>query len=155
MSKLDFFQKIKIFFDPEKWMDHVADDLSKNYGWTKHDAANLFHIRRTRFCTLVTLNILFPWQPCYLKTGRKKVELASKLAINKKSTIFAQFSWNFVKMTNTSVRQIAKVSGCLDENWGFFVNGQFLASPIFFGPLSMYHGTSIFLIYVAKSAFRK
>ena len=62
-----------------------------------------------------------------IKTGRKKVELASKLAINKKSTIFAQFSWNFVKMTITSVRQIAKVSGCLDKNWGIFANSPFLS----------------------------
>ena len=55
------------------------------------------------------------------------MELALKYGINEKSAIFAQKQWNFAKMTQPWGSQIDKVSIELDENCGFFINGQFLS----------------------------
>ena len=51
---------------------------------------------------------------------------AQKYAINKKSTIFTQFLWHFVKMTIPWDDHFGKVSSKLGENCGFFINSIFL-----------------------------
>ena len=51
---------------------------------------------------------------------------AQKYAINKKSTIFTQFLWHFVKMTIPWDDHFGKVSSKLGENCGFFIYSIFL-----------------------------
>ena len=50
---------------------------------------------------------------------------ALKNTINEKSTIFVEIWWNFAKMTQTWVSQVAKVSSNFDKNWAFFINSTF------------------------------
>ena len=71
-----------------------------------------------------------------LKTDRKKMALALKCSINKKSTMFGQTLWNFVKLILAWVGQIGKVSSKLDKNCGFFINRQFLSQCHFFRSVS-------------------
>ena len=54
------------------------------------------------------------------------------MAINKKSTIFVQSSWNLVEMINSWVDHFHQVSWGLDKNCRFFINGQFLKVTCFF-----------------------
>ena len=60
---------------------------------------------------------------------------AQKYAINKKSTIFTQFLWHFVKMTIPWDDHFSKVSSKLGENCGFFINSIFLGR----GSISLQH----------------
>ena len=53
------------------------------------------------------------------------MRLASKLAINEKSTIFVQFWWNFAKSSYKWGSQLVKVWSRLDKNCGIFINSQF------------------------------
>ena len=55
-----------------------------------------------------------------------------RLAINKKSTIFIQSSWNLVKMITSWANHFHQVSWGLDKNCRFFINGQFLKVSRFF-----------------------
>ena len=62
------------------------------------------------------------------------MRLASKLAINEKSTIFVQFWWNFAKSSHKWAIQLVKVWSRLDKNCGilmpvsFFMNQSLLFS---------------------------
>ena len=55
-----------------------------------------------------------------------------KLAIDKKSTIFVQSSWNLVKMITSWANHFHQVSWGLDKNCRFFTYGQFLIVSGFF-----------------------
>ena len=47
---------------------------------------------------------------CVYLEGEQKKSRVQKLAISKKSTIFALFLWKFVKMINSSVNHFDQVS---------------------------------------------
>ena len=53
------------------------------------------------------------------------MRLASKVAINEKSTILVQFWWNFIKCSQKWGSQLDKVWARLDQNCRFFINSQF------------------------------
>ena len=54
------------------------------------------------------------------KVWGKKMRHIQKLAINEKSTIFVESSWNLVKMIISWGNRFPKVSWGLDKNCGFF-----------------------------------
>ena len=62
----------------------------------------------------------------------KKLGQASKMAINKKSTISIQFSPNFAQLTASFIRTYGKVSTKLDENCRSFTNSQIWGLSQFF-----------------------
>ena len=64
--------------------------------------------------------------------------LAQKYAINKKSTIFVSSLWNLVKMTNSWLDYIGRISAQLDVNCGFFTNSIFILPVSFFSEQSLY-----------------
>ena len=64
--------------------------------------------------------------------SEEKKRHTQKLATNKKSTIFVQFSWNLEKMITSWGNSFPLVSQGLDKNCGFFISGQFLSVCGFF-----------------------
>ena len=64
----------------------------------------------------------------------KRMGHFQKLAINKKSTIFVQSSWNLVKMITSWANHFHQVSWVLDKKCGFFTNDQFLNVSRFLFP---------------------
>ena len=66
-----------------------------------------------------------------------------KLAINEKSIIFPQSSWNLVKIITSWVDYFHHVSWRLGKKCGFFINGQLLNMSRFFSlRLYVVHQTS-------------
>ena len=53
------------------------------------------------------------------------------MAISKKSTIFAQFSWNFVKIITTWLGNIAWIWAQLDQNYRLFTKTKSFGFSIF------------------------
>ena len=72
------------------------------------------------------------WKSTHLEGVQKVIALAQKYAINKKSTIFVSSLWNLVKMTNSWVDYIGRISAQLDVNCGFFTNSIFLGQCNYF-----------------------
>ena len=60
------------------------------------------------------------------------------MAINKKSTIFVLFSWNFGKVIASWVDYFHQVSWGLNKNCGFFINGQLFNVCDFFLTQSLF-----------------
>ena len=65
------------------------------------------------------------------KKKKKKTGHIKKLASNKKSIISVQSLWNLVKMIDSWDNSYHQVSGILDKNCGFFINGLFLSMSCF------------------------
>ena len=68
----------------------------------------------------------------YIKSGAKKIGHILKCAFNKKSTIFAQSLWNFVKMIIWWGQYFDQVSYKLGKNCGFFNKSSFQHVSDFF-----------------------
>ena len=54
---------------------------------------------------------------------QKKIGLAQNFAFTKKSAISLQSEWDLVKMINSWVGKIARISASLDKNCEFFTDG--------------------------------
>ena len=57
------------------------------------------------------------------------------MAISKKSTIFAQSSWNLVKITTSWLGNIDWIWAQLDQNYGFFTSSQLFGLSNFLLPI--------------------
>ena len=69
---------------------------------------------------------------CLCKVWVRKIAHIQILAISKTSTIFVRSSWNFSKMIASGGNHFYQVSWGLDQNCGFFTDGQFLSVSSFF-----------------------
>ena len=66
--------------------------------------------------------------------------LNKNFCVSKKSTIFLQYLWNFVKITASCVGNFAWISAKLDENCGFFIDDEVLRlCPLLSITLYMHH----------------
>ena len=66
------------------------------------------------------------------------MRLASKVAINERSTILVQFWWNFVNSSHKWGSQLVDVWSRLDKNCGIFINSQFWCQSHFLW-ISLYY----------------
>ena len=104
--------------------------------YTKDDLGNYFKFNafRNPWCARIQIrnqiwlwifNILFyytfPTEHTVTKL-RKKSNLENRMLLLKKSTIFVQLLWTFVKMSVQWINSDGKISAWLGKNCGFFIN---------------------------------